>query len=192
MPRLDADTQLGIDTIIGLGIINSVGLRRFAGLVKSLQGIAAWAAPAAEISRTLVNDQPVAVIAKRGRKRRRRKLKVTKEDLRQAYATKSSSELAKEYGVSTSAVQQRLQRWHIKKPSAPAAVGVEPKAAKVGKPARSPWLALSKDDLRRVYAQKRAREIAKEYGLSISGVSNRMTRLGIKKSAGKGAAKTKA
>ena len=60
-----------------------------------------------------------------------------------------------------------------------------PPIPETGKAPKNAWRALCKDDLSRIYAQKSAKEIAKEYGLSISGVSNRITRLGIKKSAAK-------
>lgn len=193
--RIDSDAQLAIDTLVQIGLLDLEGLKRFAGLVRSLQGLSSAVAPRGNGVPKVASSPPAEVAApaspiqhRRGRKRG--KLEITKDALRAAYATKSSAQIAAEHDVTSSAVQQRLAKWKIKKPAAGSVSRTAPGAAKAAAPKarrgrRRGGIELSAEVLRQAYAVKTTAQIGREHGLSPGAVQMRLKRLGISKPGGR-------
>jgi DNA invertase Pin-like site-specific DNA recombinase len=113
---LNPDVKLTVEQLLAMGVLTEEGCTRFAELVRSLRslpfngGREAKSGPStAAKSKTKTKTK-----TKTGRKARV-SFTVNKADLEKLYQRHSASEIADAHGVSVSTVNNRLQKWGIKK-----------------------------------------------------------------------------
>ena len=114
---MNPDVKLTVEQLLAMGVLTEEGCTRFAELVRSLRSLpfnAFNGGREAKAGPSTAAKSKAKTKKKTGRKARV-SFTVNKADLEKLYQRHSASEIADAHGVSVSTVNNRLQKWGIKK-----------------------------------------------------------------------------